>query len=292
MALGQVLQLTDGRLLGFDDAGDPQGIPVLFVHGTPDSRRARHPDDGIAAELGIRLLATDRPGIGLSSAHPTSTLGSFADDVVALARHLGIVSLRPFAWSAGAPFAAAVAARHPDLVPRAAIAAGLVPFLAYSEPGILDDADGGRHMVAELGFELGPGGFAEMTAPMLAPIPCDMALAREHVLESAEPSRRPSLEAIPGAVDAMAAGVVDAVAAGPDGLIRELELQVEAPDVEWHRVTCPVDLWYGAHDTTAPPAFGRWWASRLVSAEMQVIEDAGHLVALTHWREILTTLVG
>ena len=145
--------------------------PVLFVHGTPDSRRARHPDDSIATEIGVRLIATDRPGIGLSSPHPTSTLGSFADDVSEPVTHLGLDAIRPFAWSAGAPFALAVAAKHSSLVPRAAVAAGLVPFLAYSEPGILDDADGGRHMAAELGFELGPQGFAEMAAPMLAPTP-------------------------------------------------------------------------------------------------------------------------
>src|SRR4051812_8566882 len=116
----QVFELRDGRALGFDDVGDPEGAPVLFVHGTPDSRRSRHPDDSIAAALGVRLIATDRPGIGLSSAHVAGTIGSFADDVAALAEHLGVHSIRPFAWSAGAPFALAVAARHPDLVPSVA----------------------------------------------------------------------------------------------------------------------------------------------------------------------------
>ena len=290
MGLGEIVRLGDGRALGFDDVGDPEGVPALFVHGTPDSRRARHPDDGIAAALGIRLIATDRPGIGLSDPHPTSTLGSFADDIATLAERLGLSQIRPFAWSAGAPFALAVAARHPDLVPRVAVAAGLVPFLAYSEPGILDAADGGRHMVAELGFEVGPAGFAEMAAPMLAPIPCDLTLAREHVLDSASPGRQTTLESIPGAVDAMAAGVVDAVAAGPEGLIRELELQVEDPDVEWHRITAAADFWYGERDTTAPPAFGRWWAAHLRHAHLILEPEAGHLIALTHWAEILTRL--
>lgn len=290
MPLAQTLQTTDGRTLGFDDVGDPVGLPVLFVHGSPDSRRARHPDDGIAARLGIRLVAVDRPGAGLSTPHRTGTVGSFADDVVELGEHLGIDRWQTYGWSAGSTFALAVAARHPDRVGAVAVAGGLVPFEAYATPGILDDADGGRHLVAELGAEMGPAAMAEVAAPMLAPYPCDEDLAREHVTESADPHRRADLAAVPGAVDAMAAGVLDAVAQGLDGVTRDLELQVEPPDVDWSAVTAPVELWYGGRDTTAPPAFGRWWADRLPNANLVIDEEAGHLVALTHWEQILLRL--
>ena len=95
-------------------------------------------------------------------------------------------------------------------------AAHPVPFEAYDAPGILDDADGGRWMVAELGRELGAAGLAEAAAPMLAPYPCDEALAREHVLETADPFRRTELASVPGSVEAMALGLVDAVAGGID----------------------------------------------------------------------------
>lgn len=290
MALAQTLTLADGRTLGFDDVGDPAGVPVLYVHGSPDSRRARHPDDRIAADLGIRLVAVDRPGAGLSTPHRTGTVGSFADDAIALADHLGIGTWRPLAWSAGSVFALAIAARHPDRTPRAAIVAGLVPFTAYATPGILEHADAGRHMVAELGEELGAAVLAEMAAPMLAPFPCDEALAREHVLEHADADRRATYDAIPGALDAMAAGVADSVASGLDGLTRDLELQVEALDVDLTAIAAPVDLWYGERDATAPPAFGRWWADQLPAATLHVVEGEGHLLALTRWTQILTAL--
>ena len=291
MGLGHTTTLADGRTLGFDDVGRADGTPVLYVHGSPDSRRARHPDDSIAERLGIRLVAIDRPGAGLSTAHRSGTVGSFADDAVALADHLGVAAWRPLAWSAGSVFALAIGARHPDRVARLAVAAGLVPFDAYATPGLLDQADGGRVMVAELGEEMGATGLAEMAAPMLAPYPCDAALAREHVLDGADPVRRSELDAIPGAVDVMVAGVVDAVAGGLDGLTRDLELQVEPPDVAWSAVTAPVDLWYGERDTTAPPAFGQWWARELPWAELTVVSGAAHLVALTRWEDILTRLM-
>jgi pimeloyl-ACP methyl ester carboxylesterase len=279
--------LPDGRTLAYDDVGDPGGTAVVYFHGTPDSRRSRHPDDAVAAEVGVRLLAFDRPGIGGSTAHPDATVGSIADDVAHLADHLGLDRVRALGWSAGAPFALALAARHPVRVDRVVVAAGLVPFGAYATPGILDDADGGRHLVAELGAELGARATAEMAAPMLAPWPCDLALAREHVAEGAMGDRRTALEAVPGSIDALAAGVVDAVARGLGGLQREVELQVEAPDVAWDQVRAPVDLVYGALDATAPPAFGAWWASVLADATLEVLAEEGHLLALTRWRMLL-----
>lgn len=291
MALAQTITLGDGRTLGYDDVGATDGAAVLYVHGSPDSRRARHPDDSIAEQMGIRLVAVDRPGAGLSSPHATGTIGSFANDAVALADRLGIDAWRPFAWSAGSIYALAIAAKYPDRVARLSVAAGLVPFAAYGTAGILDDADGGRWMVAELGQELGPAGLAEMAAPMMAPYPCDDALAREHVLESADSSRRAALLEIPGAVDVMAAGVADSVVGGLGGITRDLELQVEPPDVDWATVEAPVDLWYGENDTTAPPAFGRWWAEHLRWAELTVVPDTGHLIALSHWEQILGRLL-
>ena len=290
MPIAQTLALPDGRLLGYDDVGDPDGTPVLFLHGLPDSRRARHPDDSIAAAAGIRLIAVDRPGIGLSTPHRTRTLGTFADDAIVLADHLGVEQWRPFAWSAGATYALSIAARHPDRTARVAIAAGLVPFQAYAEPGILDDADGGRHLVAELGAELGPVGMAEIAAPMLAPYPCDEDLALEHVRETTDDHRRDVLASIPGAVEALAAGVLDSVAHGLDGITRDLELEVEPPDVQWSSALAPVDLWYGSADTTAPPAFGEWWAEALPDADLHVLLGEGHLIALTRWAAILEAL--
>ncbi|MEZ5183525.1 MAG: alpha/beta hydrolase [Acidimicrobiales bacterium] len=292
MPAPRTIELPDGRRLAYEEVGDPAGVPVAFHHGTPDSRRARHPDDGLATEAGVRLLAVDRPGIGGSDPHPARTLGSFADDLVVLADALGIERLGGLAWSAGATSALAFAARHPGRAADVAVAAGLVPFEANAEPGILDEADCGRHLIAELGTSLGPAATAEVAVPMLAPIPCDDALALEHVLEGADPRRRAVLDSIPGAARAMAAGVVDAVAQGPAGLQREIELQVEAPDVAWSAVAARVVLVYGALDATAPPAFGRWWAGVLPRAELRVLPDEGHLVALTRWRELLGAIAG
>ncbi|MCU1452930.1 MAG: alpha/beta hydrolase [Acidimicrobiales bacterium] len=291
MPEAETITLPDGRALCFDDVGDPAGKALLYVHGTPDSRRARHPDDGLARDLGVRLIAADRPGAGASDPHPGGTVGSFGDDAAALAAHLGIERWAVLAWSAGSLFGLGHAARHAQLVRRLGIVGGLPPFPAYGEPGVLDGADGNRHMVAELGAELGAAAFADLLAPMVAPYPCDHALAVEHLLEGRDAVARAELDAVPGAIDAMADGIVDAVAGGLAGLTRDLALQVEPLDVDLADVRAPVRLWHGTEDHTAPPSFGRWLADHLPDATLDVVDGAGHCLLLPRWAEILTALV-
>lgn len=286
-----MLALPDGRRLCFDDVGDPAGEVVVYVHGTPDSRRARHPDDAVTASAGVRLLAVDRPGFGASTPHPDGTVGTFADDVAALAAHLGIERLSVLGWSAGAVHALAVAARHPGLVRCVGIVAGLPPAQAYATEDLLAAASEDRRTVIAVAADSSPAEAGEMLAPLLAPYPCDLDLARELVLERADEARRRELDAVPGALDAMATGVADAVAQGLDGLVHDIALQLTPPDVELSAVVCPVLLWYGSLDRDAPPAFGHWLAAHLPDAELEVIDGAGHCLVLPRWAAILRALV-
>jgi pimeloyl-ACP methyl ester carboxylesterase len=289
--LGTTFELSDGRTLCFDDVGDRAGPVVVYVHGTPDSRRTRHPDDEVTRRAGVRLLAVDRPGAGGSTPHPNGTVGSFADDVAALAAHLGVRRLATLGWSAGALHALALAACHPALVSAVGIVAGLPPVAAYAEPGILDAAGDERRTVAELAAEMSPASVGELLAPLVAPYPCDLELAREHVLDDPDPVRRSEIESVPGAHDALAAGVVDAVAQGLGGLEHDLALQLTSPDFELSAVACPVRLWYGSRDRSAPPAFGRWFAAHLPDATLEVVDGAGHCLILPRWAQILRSVL-
>lgn len=105
--------LPDGRLLGFDDVGDPDGTPLLYFHGFGSTRLIRHPDDSIAARLGIRLLAVDRPGIGLSTSRPGRALLDFSADVAHLADTIGLDRFGVVAWSGGGPTPWAARSRCP-----------------------------------------------------------------------------------------------------------------------------------------------------------------------------------
>ncbi len=90
----RVLLLSDGRRLGFAEYGDPAGIPVLAFHGMPGSRFMFRLAHEPADRLGLRLVAPDRPGFGLSDFLPNRTLASWGSDMRDLADSLGLNSFR------------------------------------------------------------------------------------------------------------------------------------------------------------------------------------------------------
>ncbi len=71
---GETLRLEDGRLLGYAVYGDPEGWPIFYFHGFPGSRLEAQLADRVAARMGIRLIALDRPGFGLSDFKPRRTI--------------------------------------------------------------------------------------------------------------------------------------------------------------------------------------------------------------------------
>src|SRR5262249_46557626 len=77
----QRIRLRDGRWLGYIDCGDPGGVPVICCHGKPGSRLDFIFNDYLCRELGLRLIAPDRPGFGLSDFRPNGSFLGWADDV-------------------------------------------------------------------------------------------------------------------------------------------------------------------------------------------------------------------
>lgn len=82
------LTLPDGRKLGYAQYGLLTGKPVFYLHGFPGSRLEAAGFDNLCLEVGIRLIAVDRPGMGWSSPHPGRTLLDHPKDIEDLARHL------------------------------------------------------------------------------------------------------------------------------------------------------------------------------------------------------------
>jgi len=261
------ITLPDGRRLAYDDVGDPDGVAVVYLHGCPDCRRTRHPDDSIARDLGVRLVAVDRPGYGASDPPAVPTLASQADDVVALVDALGIEQCGVFAWSSGAMVALALAARAPARIGALAIAAGTLP-----TPGPADDAS-----IAEI-------------VSLLVPDPITIELAQEAVREHKSAPYLRDLESVAGLEARLAEAMVEAVAGGIAGAAFDVRAACTALPLDLGRIDVPVDLWYGEKDDVVPVSAGEYLAATLPHATLHVVPDASHLVALTHWTTILESL--
>jgi pimeloyl-ACP methyl ester carboxylesterase len=85
-----IAHAPDGRGLTCAEWGDPAGYPVFYLHGTPESRLSRYPDEGVIRSAGTRMVTYDRPGYGGSDRHRGRTIAACAGDVAAIADALGI----------------------------------------------------------------------------------------------------------------------------------------------------------------------------------------------------------
>jgi pimeloyl-ACP methyl ester carboxylesterase len=133
----RTLETPDGRTLAYATWGDPNGFPILSLHGTPGCRFNRWPNEEIYARLGVHFVTHDRAGYGRSDRHHGRSVADEAADVAALADELGLDRFGVTGGSGGGPHVLACAALLPDRVVRAVCTVGVAP---YGPPG-LDDAD-------------------------------------------------------------------------------------------------------------------------------------------------------
>lgn len=76
----KTIRLSDGRMLGFTEWGDPRGTPVLEFRGLSQLRRWRCDYPGFLPASRIRRITVDRPGTGTSDYLPGRRLLDWPDD--------------------------------------------------------------------------------------------------------------------------------------------------------------------------------------------------------------------
>jgi pimeloyl-ACP methyl ester carboxylesterase len=238
-----------------DDAGDPAGVPVVYLHGGGDSRFSRHPDDGIAAGLGVRLLAVDRSG----PAVPGRTLLGFAGELLAVADERSVERFAVVGWSAGGPHALALAAFAPERVRRVALVASMpLPDGVHALPG---------------------------------PVRTAMRLARVSPWLAARGLERWGGSPTPPTGDpvtdaAYARGRAESFRSGGRWLANELAYLGRPWGFGLADVRAPVSLWWGSGDQVTPPSIALDYERRLPNAELRLVAGT-HQLLFTCWREIL-----
>jgi pimeloyl-ACP methyl ester carboxylesterase len=281
------IRLNDGRMLAYEDVGDPAGTPILFAHGFGDSRLTRHPDDSMAERAGVRVITPDRPGIGGSDPKPAKAAAERADDLGELADALGIERFAVLAWSGGTPTGLACGARFPERVTAIGVAAGFAPF---DREGAYEGLNA-RMAKGLPGIRRGPAlarPFMWQAARGYAKDP-EKAFEKQFGEDMTAPDR--AVMAEPGVRDNILAGAVEAHRPGGKGMALDMQLIFARHwGFEPDHVKVPVKLWYGDADDITPPQMGRYLAERLPDAELTVYPGEAHMLVITHWEEILRSL--
>ena len=114
----RVIDMGDGHLVYVEQCGNPNGVPVLVLHGGPGGgcspAMRRYFDPGI-----YRVVLFDQRGCGRSRPHASvaaNTTWHLVSDIEAIRTGLGIDSFILFGGSWGATLAMVYAITHPDRV--------------------------------------------------------------------------------------------------------------------------------------------------------------------------------
>jgi pimeloyl-ACP methyl ester carboxylesterase len=121
--------LPDGRRLAYAEYGDPSGVPVLFLHGSPGGRLGGAVNHARYVRQGLRVITPERPGYGESDPAPGRSVRDAAEDLVALLDTLGLDRVFVVGGSGGGPHALALAAVAPERVHAAGVLVGAAPLL-------------------------------------------------------------------------------------------------------------------------------------------------------------------
>jgi len=267
---------VDDRRIAYETTGDPDGLPVISLHGTPGGRLWRYPDSDRVAETGALLITYDRAGYGLSDRHRGRSVVDDVADVTAIADDLGIDRFAVTGGSGGGPHCLAVAARLPDRVIRCRCIVGVAPYDAED----LDWLDGmDPENVKEFRWAL--EGEERLTVELEREATSMVQRADEDpgaILEGFELSDA-DREALAHPIterilrEATPAMFVNGVFGWVDD-----DLAFLRPwgfDVREIRV--PTEVWYGETDVLVPAAHGRWLGRTIPGAEATVHQDEGHL---------------
>ena len=281
------ITLADGRALGFDDFGDPDGTPVLFFHGFGSSRVVRHPDDEIATELGARIIAIDRPGIGISTRQPNRRVTDWPRDVRQLLDGLGIERCSILAWSGGGPYALACGWQMPE---RFSVI-GLI-----SAPAPLSGVPG------SIGYTWRRHRAMSRTADH-APWVIALAMWRWSRQQRADPEKQLD-DAIAGMIEAdreilgdpalravMIANANEMYRQGNGGVYDEALCLARPWGFPIGGVSVPVRIWHGSRDKVVPVGMGKYIERVVPGAVATFYRQEGHHFVYDRWREILGVIV-
>jgi pimeloyl-ACP methyl ester carboxylesterase len=276
------LLLGDGRRLGYSQYGAPDGEPFFYFHGHPGSRleaRFAHP---AAASAGVRVIALDRPGYGLSDFVPGRAITDWPGDVAEAADLLQLPRFSVAGASGGGPYALACAWQLPERVSRAAVISGVGP---YQVPGITK----GMRWQNRVGFEWAarwPGLARFAMRSMQKSITERPARTIDALAQAMSPADA-AIVRHPDVRDILIADITEAFRQGSDGAAWDMVLLGRPWGFSLSEIKPEVHLWQGEADVLVPPAMGRYQAAHIPHCHARLLPGEGHLLVIDHMPDLI-----
>jgi pimeloyl-ACP methyl ester carboxylesterase len=276
--------LEDGRRISWAEYGSASGAPLLLLHGTPGSRLEFQWLHGPAMAAGVRVIAPERPGYGLSDPVPGGvTFTGYADDLRQLLDHLGLRTVTLGGVSGGGGFALTAAIMHPQRFRRLVLVSAGLPAPRAALRGMSPPVRVLLTLAAHA---------PRLTGRLLAmqtSADLDSAAARWARRWMPASDRRvfddPRWRAYFGA------DFREALRQGTGAAVQDLRLGRGPLGVEVADLSVDTVLLHGAEDVNVPVGIARWLARQVPSSRLIELSGAAHLFMLEHPERVLEWVV-
>ncbi|MBE0680740.1 MAG: alpha/beta hydrolase [Anaerolineales bacterium] len=289
--LDQQFQLPDGRRLGYDEYGPSDGKPLFYFHGSPSSRveSTLYINEELLLPLNVRLIAVDRPGMGLSDFQTNRRILDWSQDVIALANHLNMERFSILAYSLGGPYGLACAFAISERLHKVGIVSGAALF---NESELMNNINEGTRQYLTMPREKPwlSRLFLWMMLGVMPRIAPNRFIAQANSL-LAKPDR-PIVAADPVFQQGFLRMLREALRQGTRGAFHESLLSVSDWGFRLQDIQIPINLWHGEADQNIPVEMARFAASAIPKCEAKYYPNEGHLSLFKkNAKEIIYTLV-
>lgn len=281
-AVDQTMRLPDGRRLGFRVYGDAQGMPLLFLHGTPGSRLKLGIAHACGKQLGLAIVAPDRWGYGLSDVPHAPSLPAFAADMAALMDDLSYRQFAVGGVSGGGPYAAAVSA---CLAPRVSALALISPVGPIADSGCAAQLQG-LHRFSFTVLPSLPGATATIFRFFRWTLVRSPWLAGGLATLRGGPKDK-ELIARPEIAEHLLGSFREGLRPGMRGPITDLALFSRPWGFNPAGIAAPARLWVGTDDKAVPLVAARALAERIKGCSCEELEGEGHFWIAANYARVL-----
>jgi len=273
--------LADGRRIAYRTYGDPMGHPVLYLHETIGSSRLLPGTDSRARQLGLYLIAPERPGCGHSDPSSEFSFDTVSADLRALLDHLRVRSCTVLGFISGAAYALKLADNYPQRVARLFLVAGRPPapmtgrfsFLMtlrekmLAQPWMLSTFFNILRNRASIETN------GKLIDSVYGAVSHDRAFLKTH----------------PDIFAHMVGYTIESMTISAAGIVSELQCFNNAHDIRLDSLQAPITAWHGSADGLASVEDLKSFLSE-ENMDLRIFTDAGSLILLEHWDELLQTI--
>lgn len=258
--------LKSGHTISYSEYGDSAGFPLVYFHDSGSSRLECGFFHRSAKQLGYRLIAIDRPGIGYSDFLSYTSATEFCRKVLELTSALKLHSFAVMSMGGGGVFALSMSHLAPAKVQFHLSLSG-IPINVFRESANDSYSSSILRSVAPIVMKL----WVQLKHRLFPDSP---HLHIERLSSLLSYTDRKALNN-PRVSQALELDLMESIRQGYQGVAQDVSLAFTKVDFRLEQIDVPVFIWQGSADNLSGHAESEFMVSRMPQASLFRVPNQG-----------------